>query len=118
MKRKQKQFTQDQIQLLLKSPYIRHVYSNRIKYADEFKKIAIDKYIQGFAPVQIFAEAGLNLQLIGQKNAFNLIKKWLNKPPKSALNLTLEEQVKELQAKNAYLEAELEFIKKLRALGG
>ena len=54
MKRKQKHFTQDQIQLLLKSPYVLHVYSSSIKYADEFKKIAIDKYIQGFAPVQIF----------------------------------------------------------------
>ena len=116
MKRKQKQFTQEQIQLLLESPYIVQVYSSSIKYSDEFKQLAIDKYNQGFAPVQIFADAGLNIELIGQKNSFNLIKKWLNNPPKSLSNLTLEEQVQELQARNAYLEAELEFVKKLRAL--
>lgn len=116
MKRKQKLFTQEQIQLLLKSQYIVQVYPSSIKYADEFKLLAINKYQQGFTPVQIFVDAQLDLELIGRKNAFNLIKKWLKNPPKQSSNLTPEEQLKELQAKNAYLEAELDFLKKLRAL--
>jgi len=41
--RKQKSFTTEQIQELLKSPYIEKVHSNRLEYTIEFKQLAIQR---------------------------------------------------------------------------
>ena len=73
--RKQKNFTEEQKCKLLKSPFVEKVYSNHIVYSIEFKQIAISKYKQGVIPVKIFIDADLDLELIGKKNAFNLIRK-------------------------------------------
>ena len=114
MQRKQKQFTQEQKEQLLKSPFIEKVYSNHIKYSIEFKQMAVEQYLQGQTPIQIFVNANLNLDLIGSKNAFNLIKKWLKNKDKLPKFKTLEQEVVELRTKVKYLEAVLEAVKKLR----
>lgn len=75
--RKQKQFTEEQKLQLLKSPYIENVHSNHLEYTLEFKQLAVTQYLQGKTPVEIFVNAHLDLEIIGRKNAFNLIKKWL-----------------------------------------
>ena len=75
--RKQKQFTEEQKLQLLKSPYIEKVHSNHLEYTLEFKQLAITQYLQGKTPVEIFVNAHLDLEIIGRKNAFNLIKKCL-----------------------------------------
>ena len=74
--RKQKQFTEEQKQQLLASPYIERVLSNHLEYTIEFKQMAVTQYLQGKTPVEIFVNANLDLNIIGRKNAFNLIKKW------------------------------------------
>lgn len=114
MQRKQKQFTQEQKEQLLKSPFIEKVYSNHIEYSIEFKQMAVEQYLQGQTPIQIFVNANLNLDLIGSKNAFNLIKKWLKNKDKLPKFKTLEQEVVELRTKVKYLEAVLEAVKKLR----
>ena len=76
--RKQKQFTEEQKQQLLASPFIERVLSNHLEYTIEFKQMAVNQYLQGKTPVEIFVNADLDLELIGRKNAFNLIKKWCN----------------------------------------
>ena len=65
--RKQKKFTQEQIEELLKSPFIEKVHSNHLEYSIEFKQLAVTQYLQGKTPVEIFVNAGLNLELIGEK---------------------------------------------------
>ena len=114
MQRKQKHFTQQQKEQLLKSPYIEKVYSNHIKYSIEFKQMAVEQYIQGQTPIQIFVNANLNLDLIGSKNTFNLIKKWLKEKDKLPKFKTLEQEVVELRARVKYLEAVIDAVKKLR----
>ena len=114
MQRKQKQFTQEQKEQLLKSPFIEKVYSNHIEYSIEFKQMAVEQYLQGQTPVQIFVNANLDLELIGRKNSFNLIKKWLKEKEKLPKFKTLEQEVVELRTKVKYLEAVLEAVKKLR----
>lgn len=114
MQRKQKHFTQKQKEQLLKSPYIEKVYSNHIKYSIEFKQMAVEQYIQGQTPIQIFVNANLNLDLIGSKNTFNLITKWLKEKDKLPKFKTLEQEVIELRAKVKYLEAVVDAVKKLR----
>lgn len=73
--RKQKQFTEEQRKQLLESPFIERVLSNHLEYTIEFKQMAVTQYLQGKTPVEIFVNAGLDLEIIGKKNAFNLIKK-------------------------------------------
>ena len=116
MKRKQKQFTEEQKKELLKSPYIERVLSNHLEYSIEFKQMAVEQYLNGQTPIQIFVNANLNLELIGRKNAFNLIKKWLKEKEKLPKFKPLEQEVKELRAKVKYLEAVLEAEKKLNGL--
>lgn len=114
--RKQKNFTPEEIQELLKSPYIEKVHSNRLEYTLEFKQLAISQYLLGKTPVEIFVNAGLNLEIIGRKNSFNLIKKWLNEKEKLPKFKSLEQEVKELRARNKYLEEVLYATKKLKGL--
>jgi hypothetical protein len=113
MKRKQKCLTQEQIQELLNSKYVEKVFNNRIIYTNEFKNMALIQYRNGLPPVEIFINAGLNLELIGRKNAVNLILKWNNEGIKTDAQLSLEKQLEYLQAENAYLKAENEYLKKL-----
>ena len=114
--RKQKQFTEEQKLQLLKSPYIEKVHSNHLEYTLEFKQSAITQYLQGKTPVEIFVNAHLDLEIIGRKNAFNLIKKWLKEKNKLPKFKTLEDEVKELRARNKYLEEVLYATKKLYGL--
>lgn len=67
MKRKQKSLTDEQKQELLKSKYIEKVHNNRIVYTNEFKTMALAQYISGLPPVEIFINAGIDLNLVGQK---------------------------------------------------
>ena len=114
--RKQKQFTEEQKLQLLKSPFIERVLSNHLEYSVEFKQMAVTQYLQGKTPVEIFVNANLDLELIGRKNAFNLIKKWLNEKEKFPKFKSLEDEVKELRARNQYLEEVLYATKKLYGL--
>lgn len=114
--RKQKQFTEEQKLQLLKSPYIEKVHSNHLEYTLEFKQLVITQYLQGKTPVEIFVNAHLDLEIIGRKNAFNLIKKWLKEKNKLPKFKTLEDEVKELRARNKYLEEVLYATKKLYGL--
>lgn len=114
--RKQKQFTEEQKLQLLNSPFIERVLSNHLEYTVEFKQLAVAQYLQGKTPVEIFVSANLDLELIGRKNAFNLIKKWLKEKNKLPKFKTLEDEVKELRARNQYLEEVLYATKKLYGL--
>ena len=114
--RKQKQFTEEQKLQLLASPFIERVLSNHLEYTLEFKQMAVTQYLQGKTPVEIFVNANLDLEIIGRKNAFNLIKKWLREKNKLPKFKTLEEEVKELRARNKYLEEVLYATKKLYRL--
>lgn len=114
--RKQKQFTEEQKLRLLNSPFIERVLSNHLEYSVEFKQLAVTQYLQGKTPVEIFVSANLDLELIGRKNAFNLIKKWLKEKNKLPKFKTLEDEVKELRVRNQYLEEVLYATKKLYGL--
>jgi hypothetical protein len=114
--RKQKQFTEEQRKRLLASPFIERVLSNHLEYTIEFKQMAVTQYLQGKTPVEIFVNADLDLELIGRKNAFNLIKKWFKEKRKLPKFKTLEDEVKELRARNQYLEEVLYATKKLYGL--
>lgn len=111
--RKQKKLTEKEMNELLKSQFIEKVFKNRIVYTNEFKISALEQYRNGLPPVEIFANAGIDLNLVGRKNAVNLILKWSKEVIKTSKQLSLEQQIEELKAQNAYLKAENDFLKKL-----
>lgn len=111
--RKQKCLTENEINELLKSPFIEKVFQNRIIYSNEFKTMALAQYRNGLPPVEIFVNAGINLELVKRKNAVNLLLKWSKENVKTSEQKSLEQQIEELKVQNAYLKAENEFLKKL-----
>lgn len=111
--RKQKSLTEQEINELLQSKFVEKVFANRIIYTNEFKIMALEEYRRGLAPVEIFVNAGINMELVGRKNAVNLLLKWSKEGVKTSKQISLEQEIEELKAQNAYLKAENEFLKKL-----
>lgn len=111
--RKQKSLTEKEIKELLKSEFVEKVFKNRIVYTNEFKIMALQQYRNGLPPVEIFISPGIDLNLVGRKNAVNLLLKWSKEGVKTSEQLSLEQQIEELKAQNAYLKAENDFLKKL-----
>lgn len=130
---KRKKFTDQEKQKLLKSKAILKVDASNLTYCSRFKIKAVKEYQNGKSPFQIFLEAEINLDILGRKNAKRSLYRWRKlfeeKGEKALLDetrgkginggrpriksLSLEEENRRLKAKNALLEAENEFLKKL-----
>jgi len=67
MAKRQIQFTQEQIEILLKNPNVADATTNTIKFTPEFKKLALQKTEEGMSPNDIFKEAGFDLKLLGKR---------------------------------------------------
>ncbi len=123
-------FTDEQIQILLKNKNIKHCTSKAITYAKEFKVRAVQEYYQeGLSPNMIFRKAGFNLSLIGRMQPKWCLGRWRN-IYKTRGNQGLKDHrgknggrkpkihepdnVEYLKTKIGYLEAENNFLKKLK----
>lgn len=110
------------------NPNVRKVTKSNVAFTPKFKLKAVRSYLNGSTPIEIFEKAGVNLSSFGKTYAKGCLKKWKkifedfgeagfteerrgNKKgrPKGRKFNSLEEE-------NAYLRAELDFLKKLRAL--
>lgn len=130
---KRKKFTDQEVEILLENPNILKVGRNNVTYTSDFKLKAIKDYNNGKFPIEIFIEAGIPIDILNRKNAKKCISRWkeiLSKQGETALleeqrgklgrprvkELTTEEKLKKAESRIAYLEAENEFLKKLKAL--
>lgn len=124
---KEHEFTPQQREYFGSHPAIASVGRYRLTYASSFKKQALELYAQGISPAQIFKDAGLDVSMFPHKYVRNCLKRWRDgarkqatstivrrrgRPPKSSSTKTIEA----MQARIVYLEAENDFLKKLRAL--
>jgi transposase len=128
-------FNEIEIKLLESNPNVDHVSERSISYTPDFKIRAVKENSNGKGPVQIFIEHGFDLQVIGSEKPKQCLKRWrrtynqfgedgllterrgkgsTGRP--SSKQLTVEENLKKAEARIKYLEAELEFLKKLDAL--
>ena len=112
-----KRFTEKQKKELLQNRNVQKIKGCSIIYSSEFKEHALFRYQKGISAVQIFADAGFDLNLIGKEHTVKLLSKWrlkqfnqISEPP------SLSTKEKKLLARIQYLEAENEFLKKLEAL--
>lgn len=115
------------------NPNVQAVSDKSITYTDEFKRQFIAENEKGRLPREIFEEAGLDADLIGVKRIRSSGKRWRAAHRKNGIeglqdtrktnsgrplerDLTPEEKIERLEAKNRLLQAENELLKKLDLL--
>ena len=117
-------FTNEERKEIEQNPNVYCVTSNNVIYTIEFKEKAITEYLMGKPARQIFEEAGFNLTMLSKCSdyASKTLAKWRKTNNKENIHYP-KKKIKEnktdyqkMQARLEYLEAENEFLKKLRAL--
>ncbi len=69
-------FNEHQCRQIEANPNVASVSDRSIQYTADFKLKAVQANLQGKGPVQIFREAGFDLELIGIKKAKSAISRW------------------------------------------
>lgn len=128
-----KLFTEKEIAILSKNPYVTSVSSKGITYSEEFKHHFIAEFRNGKFSTQIFEEAGFNIDILGRRRIKSASDRWKKSYEKDGIlglkdtrkgssgrprekELSLEEKYARLEAKMNLLEAENELLKKIRML--
>ena len=121
-------------ELLEKSQAILKVNNFSVTYNPEFKIFAVQEYLSGKSPTRIFADAGVNIGILGKKQPKKCLERWVkafNTNGNGALMLesrgknstgrplgtakaSVEDKIKKLELENAALKEEVTFLKKLR----
>ena len=126
-------FSKDEIDMLSRNKYVKHVSEKGITYTDEFKRHFITEYEKGKLPRTIFDESGFDAGILGKKRIESASKRWraaykiegalglqdtrkANSGRPRTKALTLEEKYERLIAQNKLLKAENELLKKLDML--
>ena len=127
-----KLFTQKEIQILSKNPYVKNVTERGITYTKEFKELFVKEYKTGiYSPVMIFEKYGLSKEILGYKRIECCSSRWRkqakridgfedNRSKSSGRPkihpLTKDEEITKLKETNKRLKQELEFLKKIQLL--
>jgi len=120
-------FNEKQIKILEKNNNVKNVSTKSITYTDDFKNEFITKSQKMIFPRSIFEEAGFDVEILGIKRVEQCADRWKKKYKKGILlndlrkgnsgrtlnrELSSDEIIARLQAKNKLLEAENELLKK------
>lgn len=123
-------FTRKEQEQLKCNPNVQAISDKAITYTEEFKRHFIAENEKGKLPRIIFEEAGLDVELIGLERISSAGKRWraayrttgiaglqdtrkTNSGRPIERELSLEEKIARLEAKNQLLQAENELLKKL-----
>lgn len=129
-------FNTEQIDKLSKNKNVLRCSTKSITYSQAFKIMAVNKYFEeGLGPNQIFEEAGFPRAWLGENRACTCLKKWKKKyrtdgaegllkenrggpgrQKKRLVHKNDKDRIEYLETKIAYLEAENDFLAKLRGL--
>lgn len=128
-------FTDSEVLELKKNPNIEKCSNKAITYSKSFKTLAVKQFLdEGLFASQIFRKAGFNIALIGKNTPKDRLKNWLriyrkkgdggllkdergrnsSGRPRSK-DVDGEKQLEYYKAQVAYLKAENDFLKQLRA---
>jgi transposase len=131
-------FTLEQINDLLANENVAKCSPKSITYTKEFKLWAVKQYFEeGLSPNRIFEKAGFNISVIGRRKPKWCLERWRKTyntkgekglkeeargkgggggRPKKPTFKNDKEKIKYLEAKIAYMDAENDFLAKLRGL--
>ena len=128
-------FTREKIEQILKNPYVVKCSEKAITYRNDFKVKAMKQHKeQHMSYREIFIKAGFDLNIIGKDTPRWCFKRW-NKTCKTKglkklsvesrgkaptgrprkTKMSDQDRIKRLEAENAYLRAENDFLARLRA---
>ncbi|URZ06611.1 IS3 family transposase ISBce14 [Clostridium felsineum] len=125
--------TNEEIEILSKNKYVKHVSAKGITYTEEFKRIFISENENGKLPRIIFEECGFSISILGKKRMQSSADRWRlayrtqrvlglqdtrkqNSGRSSEKELSIEEKYERIKAQNNLLKAENELLKKLDML--
>ena len=130
---KRKPYTVQEKEILLQSEAIVKVTNSSATYLKEFKVFAVGEYMSGKAPLQIFIEAGIDVNILGREQPQSCLSRWTKIPRIYGVEgllqdnrgcshtgrprknpLTPEEQLEKYKQENEILKQQVEFLKKLR----
>ncbi len=130
---KRKPYTVQEKEELLKSDAIEKIANSSATYSKEFKVFAVGEYMTGKTPLQIFIEAGINVNILGREQPERCLSRWRKIHDKYGINgilqenrgvgssgrpskkvLTTEEKLAKLERENEILKEQVHFLKKLR----
>jgi len=125
-----KLFTEKEISLLSKNPYIKNISVKAITYTDEFKRIFIAESEKGKPSRVVFEEHGFDVDILGMNRVEQARRRWKSSYKSKGIlglddsrkghsgrrnnkELSLEEKYEQLKLQNNYLKAENELLKKI-----
>lgn len=122
-------FSESDRKLLESNPVVAKVTDSNVSYKFQFKIKAVKENLRGLSPKEIFLKAGIDLGLFNPDYAKKTIQRWRKIYDDSgeeglrsdgrgskATGRPKKIKFKNLEEENAYLRAEVEFLKKLHAL--
>lgn len=127
-----KLLSEEEIQELLKSEYIVAATKQFVYFSAEFKNKFYEEYQSGKKPKRVLKELGINTDIIGAGRIHSIkhhimkeaakgkdFKDLKNSKKKCGIEKFASQEmiIKELQAELAYANQEIEFLKKIVALG-
>lgn len=117
---------------LQKNPYVLKATEWTVSFTPEFKQIAYREYYSGKSMRQIFTENGFDVEIIGDKRLQNFRTKLIEKAKRDEnfedcrknnsrkepqnTEAKMAKRIRELEHRNAYLQQENDFLKKIQAL--
>lgn len=123
---------EEYVRKLNEHPYVENATEWTVTFTPEFKQLTYDEYYRGKSIRQIFEEAGFDVEKLGRKRLENFRSavmaqakketgfadlrkdKSLQAPPSTEAQM--QKRIRELERRNAYLEQENEFLKKVQSL--
>ena len=124
-------FTDEQLDALLKNPYVKSASSKAITYTEEFKAYFISEYEAGKTPSEILKCSGFDVRALGKDRIDNISRRFRKMSNReegfsdmrkdasgrpATKTLTSDEQIARLQHQVKYLKQENEFLKKMNFL--
>ena len=125
-----KKFTEEEMNQLRSSPYVLEVSSNQVHFSVEFKTKYWNSLLDGKTSREAVVELGIDPDILG-KNRVNGLRMMIHKefrsgkgfrdiktvPPPFGSYSNPETKIKYLEQQIAYKDQEIEFLKKIVALG-
>ena len=122
----------DYVKELNEHRYVEQATEWSVSFTAEFKQLVYDEYYRGKSTREIFEEAGFNVEKLGAKRLENFRAQVMKKAAEESgfadkrkdkslqaapsTEAQLQKRIRELEHRNAYLEQENEFLKKIQEL--
>lgn len=124
--------SKENVKKLQEHPYVAIATEWSVSFTPEFKKMAYEEYYRGKSMRQIFTDAGFDVEALGSKRLENFRNKLFEKAESNSgfedgrkancrkeaqsTEAQMAKRIRELEHRNAYLEQENEFLKKIRSV--